>query len=335
MPLRPEHVGRRVVVRRILPDERGPSGGPAMTDVLGVLDALTDQTLLVRREDGHVVEVDRSMVVAAKPVPGRMHASQRITAEGLQLVCSAGWQPPVREQLGDWVLRAGGGFTGRANSLLPLGQPGMPLDDALRRVEAFYTGVGLPVQAQVVVGSAIMAELSARAWVRARPEQADALVQVADVARRTGPPPDGRVCLTGRPGDDWLRRYGRAAGTDPLIVRALLNSGDLVAFAQLGDPAIAIGRAVLTGSWVGLSAVEVDPAMRRQGLGSAVVEALLGWGADHGARSAYLQALADNNAAQALYARYGFRTHHSYRYLRPPSTGRAPARDTPKDPTLR
>ena len=324
MELGPEHVGRRVVVRRALPGERGPSGGPALTDVLGVLEALTDETLHVRRDDGDVVTVDRSRVVAAKPVPPRTPPRPRITADELQIVCEAGWRAPVREQLGDWLLRAAGGFTGRANSVLPVGDPGLPLDAALQRVQDFYARVHLPVQAEVVIGSGIAEDLQARGWLAARPEQADTLVQVAALAA-AGQGPYGRggapdVRLSERLDDDWLLRYGRAAGNDPAVVRSVLESGERVVFARVAEPAIAVGRAVVTRGWLGLSALEVEAAQRRHGLGSAVVDALLAWGYARGARSAYVQVLADNDAALALYARRGFRTHHGYRYLRPPST---------------
>jgi N-acetylglutamate synthase len=97
----------------------------------------------------------------------------------------------------------------------------------------------------------------------------------------------------------------------------VLERGDRVIFARVAEPAVAVGRAVVTDGWLGLSAVEVEPGLRRQGLGSAVVDALLAWGSGRGARYAYVQVLADNDAALALYARRGFRTHHSYRYLRP------------------
>jgi N-acetylglutamate synthase len=321
MELGPEHVGRRVVVRRALPGERGPSGGPALTDVLGVLEALTAETLLVRRDDGDVVSVDRFRVVAAKPVPARTPARPRITPDALQIVCEGGWRAPVRERLGDWLLRAAGGFTGRANSVLPVGDPGLPLDAALQRVQDFYARVQLRVQAQVIIGSGIADDLHARGWVAARPEQADTLVQVAAVAATGRGPHRGSgaadVRLSERLDDDWLLRYGRAVGKDPGLVRAVLERGDRVIFARVAEPAVAVGRAVVTDGWLGLSAVEVEPGLRRQGLGSAVVDALLAWGSGRGARYAYVQVLADNDAALALYARRGFRTHHSYRYLRP------------------
>ena len=47
-------------------------------------------------------------------------------------------------QLGSWLLRADGGFTGRANSALPLGDPGLPLAGAVDEVEAWYRARGLP-----------------------------------------------------------------------------------------------------------------------------------------------------------------------------------------------
>jgi N-acetylglutamate synthase len=321
MALGPEHVGRRVVVRRALPGERGPSGGPALTDVLGVLEALTDEALLVRRDDGDAVTVDRSRVVAAKPVPPRTPARPRITAEALQVVCEAGWRAPVRERLGDWLLRAAGGFTGRANSVLPVGDPGLPLEVALQRAEDFYARAQLPVQAEVIVGSGMEQDLQGLGWVAARPEQADTLVQVAGLTAGAQPQYErsgaADVRLSDRLDDDWLLRYGRAVGKDPGLVRAVLERGDRVIFARVAEPAVAVGRAVVTDGWLGLSAVEVEPGLRRQGLGSAVVDALLAWGSGRGARYAYVQVLADNDAALALYARRGFRTHHSYRYLRP------------------
>ena len=57
-------VGRRVVVRHLLPDGRA-------TDVLGELAALDGTSLTVRREDGTAVTVPLQDVVAGRPVPPR------------------------------------------------------------------------------------------------------------------------------------------------------------------------------------------------------------------------------------------------------------------------
>jgi N-acetylglutamate synthase len=62
-------VGVRVVVRSLVPGETGPSGGPAMTDVVGVIESVDSEEVTVRRRDGSVRTVPWSLVVAAKVVP--------------------------------------------------------------------------------------------------------------------------------------------------------------------------------------------------------------------------------------------------------------------------
>ena len=49
----------------------------------------------------------------------------------LERIAARGWQGTHTLQIGDWLLRAGSGFTGRANSVLPLGPPGRVFPDAL------------------------------------------------------------------------------------------------------------------------------------------------------------------------------------------------------------
>jgi N-acetylglutamate synthase len=327
MALSADLVGMRVVVRVRVPGETGPSGGPAMRDILGVLTAWDVKTLSVERADGLVETVPHADVVTGKPVPPRASVRQRVPAADLQRICDRGWHAPTTRALGDWLLRAAGGFTGRANSVLAAGDPGMPLDDALREVVRFYADHSLPALAQVVVGSPEDSLLTQRGWERARPGDVHAIVQVTSVAMARRVPNSalaGSVEVDGAPSDEWIGRYGRAPeagvgdGVDVDVVRSVLESGDHTAFARVGDPIVGIGRGVVTDDWVGLSAVEVDPAHRREGIGTAVVAALLEWGASLGARSAYLQTLPGNAAAAALYAPFGFVTHHAYKYLRPP-----------------
>jgi N-acetylglutamate synthase len=323
MPLKRSDVGRRVVVRTTVGDETGPSGGPALTDTLGTLESWHHSTIEVRKADGTLVTIAQADVVAAKPVPPRPHPRQRTSDEALERIASAGWLPPVTRPLGDWVLRAAGGFTGRANSVLVVGDPGRPLVEALDVVRSFYADQALPARAQVVVDSPWERALIQHGWYDDRPLEGGVLVQVASVvaALRSGHPDDTQhdsVTISAAPTAPWIAKYGRRDETDEATLRALLTSGDAVGLAQLGDPVTAIGRASTAGDWVGLFAVAVDPGHRRRGLGSAVVRALLGWAAEQGAVTAYLQVAAPNAAALSMYAKFGFATHHRYRYLRAP-----------------
>ena len=354
--LGPHCVGQRVVLRHRLPGLQGPSGGPALTDVLGVMEAWTDTTASVRREDGTLVEVARTDIVAGKPVPPRPSVRLRVPVEHAEQRAVASWPPLESDRLGEWLLRASAGFSARANSALLLGDPGLPLDAALAEVRRYYASRGLPTWVQVVTGSTERERLDAAGWVSARPGEADTAFLLAGVGRvlrllRRSRSVAGRAAdslvtdplVTGRVTPDWLAGDPRAlAHCDAAL--GVLEGPEEVAFARIPDPspagsvagpAAAAGGAALSrhgadtaagpgadtwaDTWVGITDVRVAPEHRRRGLASAVLEALLDWAAERGATTAYLQVREDNAAAMELYGRLGFEHHHSYAYLRPPA----------------
>jgi len=322
MALHATDVGRRVVVRSGVPG-RGGSGGPALTDVVGVLQRLDDSEILVRRRDGTDVRVAVASVVSAHRVPdtppGRAGAGLRISADELQAVADDGWPAVHTDRLGAWLLRAAGGFTGGANSVSVHGSPGCPAPEALDRVRAFYAVHHLRAMAQVVSGTEWDAAFATAGWVTKPGSHAGAVVMVAALrtALRSAHSDTAEVVLGDKLDPGWLSLYNRAADVDPVVVARVLAGPEHVALARIGDPVRAIGRMVVTGDWAGMSAVEVSPGHRRQGLARQVVDALLAWAASRGARWCYLQTMAHNEAAVRLYAPYGFTTHHSYRYLVP------------------
>ena len=64
-----------------------------------------------------------------------------------------------------------------------------------------------------------------------------------------------------------------------------------------------------------MTAVEVDAACRRQGLGAAITSGLAAAAAGRGARRILLQVETGNTPARALYQRCGFRDSHRYHYM--------------------
>lgn len=58
--------------------------------------------------------------------------------------------------------------------------------------------------------------------------------------------------------------------------------------------------------------LHVDPMIRQNGLGTALLRALAAWAVSEGATQAYLQVVHDNAPAIALYERLGFKSHHTY-----------------------
>lgn len=308
MPLvmEPSWLGRRVTVRRVVRDT-AQAGRTRYSDIVGDLLELTDDAALVDTRHGPV-RVRLAEVSIARLVPPSTAAEL-----ALEAVAAQGWQPAETGSVGGWLLRADGGFTARANSVLPLRAPGLPLEDALAAAGAWYAERGLPLKLQVPVEARRLldAELGERGWPAV--QATDVLAARLDLLGDDSP--SAAVRLDAEPDDSWLAHYRGGAGLD-LTARALLVRHEQVAFASVrdGDDVLAIGRGVIDGEWLGVSAVEVDPARRRRGLASAVMAALWQWGREQAATRSYLQVEAENEPALALYERLGYWLHHSYHY---------------------
>ncbi|WP_030822790.1 GNAT family N-acetyltransferase [Streptomyces hygroscopicus] len=316
----PADVGKRVSVR-LLTGEREP--GTTFTDVVGVLTSWTGGTLSITRRTGEAVRIAESSLVAGKVVPAApaRRRGPAASAPELDRVAARGWPPVISEPLGEWTLRASGGFTRRANSVLALGDPGTGLDEALHRVTDWYAARQLPAYIQVSTGAEgtqelLASELETRGWTR----EVSAQIRIAALAP-IGDLDAGAsaVTLSRRLDDAWLARYQRSAEPSP-EARTVLSGGPSVWFAAIpaeggGAPA-AIGRCVVDGRWAGFAAVEVAPERRRQGLAKAVMTALARKALDEGASAAYLQVETDNGGAHALYEGMGFTVHHSYHHWR-------------------
>jgi ribosomal protein S18 acetylase RimI-like enzyme len=278
--------------------------------------------------DGRSVEVAEDRLVAGKPVPPapvrRADPPQAGPVE-LQRIAARGWPATETAALGEWTLRAAGGFTRRANSVQALGDPGMPLPAALEAVRDWYAARGLPGYVEVTVPGSpgdLREELARRGADEAPTHFRTA--PLATLARLAGD--GGAVRLARRASAGWLSRYRRVGG-DPVLERAaqeVLHGGPSVWFATVPGPEgtgpAAIGRCVVDGDWAGFSAVEVVPEHRRRGLASQVMAGLAARAAEEGATGAYLQVEAENGGAIALYDRLGFTTSHTYHYCRLPQT---------------
>jgi ribosomal protein S18 acetylase RimI-like enzyme len=316
-------VGKRVSVRRF--QESAPKG-EKFTDTVGVLTSWDDGVILITRRDGKRVHIPESSLAAGRVVPAAPARRRGPSAsyQELSRVSSRAWQPVERERLGGWELRAASGYTRRANSVLPAGDPGLPLDKALTYVRAWYATRGLPAYLQVATGAEgtqepLCAELERRGWTR----EVTAELWIGSLARPAQRELPGGVVLSRTPDDVWLSRYRRNGVSE--VALKVLRSGPSVWFATVpgpaGEPAAAIGRCVVDGRWAGFAAVEVAPARRRRGLATAVMSALARQALDEGASAGWLQVETDNAGARALYTATGFGAHHTYHHFRGPVDG--------------
>jgi GNAT superfamily N-acetyltransferase len=258
---------------------------------------------------------DRAVIACPTP-PSDVVALERLAARS--------WRGLEEEPYGDWLLRAGGGFTGRANSALVVGDPPVAPADAVEAVGRWYAERGLRPQAQVPLPGAEAADAAFAAAGWTTPE--DVLVLTAPL--RDWSAADVPVHLAPEPDEAWLTGY-RYRGTPlPPVARDVLVHADDPVFASVRldpepAPPAAVARGAVAGDWLVVTAVTVDERHRRRGLATAVMAALGDWGRARGARACLLQVVESNAAALALYGRLGFTEHHRYHYRLGPEPSRA------------
>jgi GNAT superfamily N-acetyltransferase len=205
------------------------------------------------------------------------------------------WVSPEVEELDGWRLRHAHGLTGRANSVFPNALGALPLEEKVARVEAWYAARDQPPRFQLTDGS-----LPA------------GLAETSELPKLAADP---RVELREELDDDWVELWSATRGSSDLATaRALLTgSPGRTAFARV--PGTAVGRAVVTGTWLGITSMVTLPDARRRGYARAIVESLIAWGRDAGATHGFLQT--DSAVARALYAQFGWREQYTYRYWLP------------------
>jgi GNAT superfamily N-acetyltransferase len=221
------------------------------------------------------------------------------------------WRAPESEDLDGWRLRFAHGLTGRANSVWPNGYGVLPLAEKIARAEEWYARRGLPARFQLTPAArptGLPSALEARGY---RQPAAAVSVETADLASGPGPAASVREQLD----DDWLALWAGSREFDDLdVARALLTgSPGPTAFARVGD--VAIGRGVAVDGWLGITSMVTVPAARRRGHAREIVGALFTWGLESGCTRALLQVESTNTPARALYAGFGFRPSHEYRYV--------------------
>ncbi|SCF13034.1 GNAT family N-acetyltransferase [Micromonospora mirobrigensis] len=311
--LRQQDVGHRIVVRRIVGIREGR---PQFSDALGELVELTETQITLATRQGRLT-VPLAQVHRAKRVPPTARPTAA-SVVALEVASDEAWPAAVRGRLGDWLLRSAAGWSGRANSALPIGDPDRPLPAAVDAIERWYADLGQPamVNTPLPLAAPVGAELDARGW-GARPP---VLVQTVPLAALPPAPPASAAAppveLATAPSPEWLSVAAGRKGGLPEAARHVLTAVDQVRFAHVyADGAlVAMGRGTVTGGgrWLGLSLIEVVPEARRRGLAGRVVRELVAWGVEAGARDAFLQVEQRNTAAVGLYRQLGFTTHHTY-----------------------
>jgi ribosomal protein S18 acetylase RimI-like enzyme len=239
----------------------------------------------------------------------------------LERIAALGWPGLRSAWVGGWLLRAGQGWTGRANSALALHEDGHELDALLDHVQRWYLAAGLPPTIQVPLPARedLRGALERRGWsarwgaVVLTAAVADAL---AVVPARTDLP---AVAVADTPDDPWLDAYHYRGGALPTGAREILRAGTQPLFLSVTDAGaiVAICRTATAEGWLGITAVEVATTHRRRGLATHLLRTALELAHREGTPCVYLQTEDTNAVTWTMYERAGFAPHHTYRYFRP------------------
>jgi GNAT superfamily N-acetyltransferase len=228
--------------------------------------------------------------------------------------------PALQQMLVDgWILRFSGGFTKRANSVVPLYRALQEPLDKIRYCERLYEQQQLKTIFRLTSVSDLSeldALLDARGYQHIDP------TRVLHRTIATSPLLDPGFMEV--PLREWLNVYSDLAEM-PRPTQALhaallkgIRSDCIYGVLYADHQPVACGLAVVERELTGLFDVVTHPGQRRRGHAGALVSSLLGSGAQAGANQAYLQVEENNAPARALYEALGVTELYHYWYRTAP-----------------
>lgn len=235
-----------------------------------------------------------------------------------------------------WLVRLADGFSRRANSVSPIYHSTLPIDEKISHCEQVYRKRGLDTVFKMTssVRPEYLDEILDR---RGYEHQGMTVVKLMDL-RHFSPALSKdsstlSIVQSDYPTREWLdANWGLHEIKGSSTVQAPRADADAVRRGNMahilesvapdqiflsltdGSHTVAAGRAVREGEFLGLYDVVVAAGLRGQGLGAQMVNALLDWGRQNGAKQAYLQVMHGNIAAHSLYAKFGFAELYQYWY---------------------
>lgn len=239
------------------------------------------------------------------------------TIRELELLSHNAWVAEEKMRLGGWLLRADHGVTRRANSVLPLKFPGLPLSLAIDSAVEFYVCRDLTPSFQMTEASQpreLDEELAQRGFSVGL--QVD--VWTADLSTLAGVRSECETETLPEMTDEWIDTYGIASGHEPstmttrFAIMKRTNQPHTYAKASIDGAIASVGFGVVEGPWLGVFSVATLPDMRNRGAATAISRELGTWAQEFGAERAYLQVETGNTEAKSLYTKLGFKS--AYRY---------------------
>lgn len=226
--------------------------------------------------------------------------------------------PSLQTQYYDgWILRFSNGYTNRANSVNMIYPSSIDLQTKIQECEKRYAQQNLPCVFKVTDGSDEKLDkmLEERGYEIVTPTTLMSM-DLADKQFSAG-----NCIITEHADEEWLRTYFSLTGCTDSGTRStakqmlhIIQETTLYCRLVEEDKSIACASAVIERGYMTLVHVIVDEKYRGRGLGRKLCESLLAEAMQHGAHTAYLQVLRNNQIAISLYEKLGYKNVYSYWY---------------------
>ena len=226
--------------------------------------------------------------------------------------------PAIKTQLYDgWILRFANGYTNRANSINPLYPSAIPIEEKINLCEEIYMSQNLTTTYKLTPSSPQIIDdvLNKKGYEVVTPTNVMVKALTATGAFKS------KTTIVDKIDRAWQENYFRLNGiSDNLKIKTaraiqgnILNK-TLCASIVEEDATVACGLCVIERGYAGLFDVIVDLNHRGKGFGFDICNSLLNNAAKMGAKFSYLQVVADNTPAIALYNKLCFNDCYQYWY---------------------
>jgi len=307
-PLPLERIGQRFSIRL-----HDPAGG--YRDVVGHLKSATS---LINRK-GQEISFDPEQIFVWREIVERPNLAGKgapLTLRVLELdqICNLTWPATQELENSGWLMRAAGGVTNRANSVLPLAanlEAGALKDFAekLSAAQEFYNKRNLPTIFQVALPAWQLLSEKLRSIGAIETLRGNTMVNDLSPSKQIVPA-GFEILQSDQFSNEWL-----AVKPTPGIEKILSGCAATYLTMINNGKAIATCRIALAKGWSSITRVYVHQDFRGQGLGKAIMAAALEASFEQGATKALLQVEANNAIAIGVYESLGFNFHHEYSYL--------------------
>jgi GNAT superfamily N-acetyltransferase len=287
------------------------------SELLGVLQ---DECTILKR-DGSLATFDPDSithwrVVAEVNAKAGFGAPLSMRIRELESAAATTWPADITDECGKWLLRASKNNLLPQNSALPtgarpFGEPGMEIEEAVHKVDAFYRINALPpaITVSLPAYSKLDEYLESIGWVVAA-EYNFMVIDTSDLPTLPRHQPV-TIEISQEPTDAWFSIQGQELGNNlrqyPANYLTILIDGQ----------SVASGRIAFNGGWGVITHLFVTGENRRQGFGRSIMHALADTAREQGCNKLALQVDSSDSPALSLFQSLGFRLHHRDRCRAP------------------